>query len=258
MTDNKDMEKPLAGIDIGGTKMRWVIMKPASHESWPWKISSSHQIPTPHTRAAFTAALRETVERFHAHGITRAGISMAGVIRRNTLVKSPNLRFLEGMHFKEVAPGLVVDNDARCFGIAESVAMRTRGIRATSALVITLGTGIGRSLIRRDGSVASIMQFEAPEPWERDYQRVAEIPHPSVPAITRFLVPHLADLVKAHHPDTLVLAGGRLRSHGLFTALRRGCHQTAIPCTVRRSYFRQNEGAMGAAFLTHSSFATKK
>ncbi len=240
----------IAGIDVGGTKIRWVIMargargRASRHRSFPWRIVSSGEIPTPHERARFLDAMGGIVVALRTRGAARIGLGVAGRLARDTIRGSTNLPFLTGIHLPTALGdrGLRCDNDARCFAHAEAALAAPSG----TALVVTVGTGIGRALIRH-GRVDSPVLFEDLEPWEPAYRRMIAGGHTiSAQALASFLGPRLAALAATHGADTIILGGGRFRTKGLFSKIKKEIY-AARPLRVRRAHFRQNEGAIGAA-----------
>lgn len=232
---------PIAGIDIGGTKVRWILMDKD-------RVVAAHETRTPKDKAEFQRAIRDLLVRLRARGVRNAGIGVAGVVSGTVLMKSPNLPALRDVNFAALAPAgmhVRVDNDARCFARAE-VAFG-RGRQEPSVLTIILGTGVGRALVRK-GKVQMHKEFEYPEGWEREYRR-RRTEDPS--RLAKFLAPKIAELARKGGASLIILAGGGLRPRGMFQALRRelakqGDHK------ISRSHFRQNAAVIGAALLARS------
>ena len=243
----------IAGIDVGGTKIRWVLMLRDPHENaaFPWRIVSSGETPTPHARDAFLGTVRAIAASLRTRGAAHIGLGVAGRIAHDTIEGSTNLPFLKGIHLPSSLGdrAIACENDARCFAHAEAEAANhtsSRAAREGNTLVVALGTGVGRALIR-NGRVDSPVRFEDFEPWEPAYRKmVAGGRGPSATTLAAFLGPRLAALAGAHGARTLILGGGRFRTRGLFTALKKEIAGTTS-LRVRRARFRQNEGAIGAA-----------
>lgn len=233
------MDRTTAGIDIGGTKIRWVRMNHG-------RVIASGETRTPKEKLAFQKFVRMLAEDLRQKGVMRIGVSVAGVVSGNTLKKCPNLPFIKNINFGKVIPHGVtfrIDNDARCF--ARSEAVLGRGKERSSVLALTIGTGIGRALIVR-GKVKKVKSFEYPELWEAAYQKSARDP---ASRLGEFLAKKIAILVKKHNTQLIVLGGGRMRTKGLFSVIQKELKKCDVELPVYRSHLRQNSAAVGAALL---------
>jgi predicted NBD/HSP70 family sugar kinase len=270
MNDMKTRGTPtLAGIDIGGTKIRWALLYKSSasqplraqhahNNAFPWRIASSLEIPTPRSRRAFMAALHTIIVSARARGATSVGIGIAGTLSRGKILRSPHLPFLEGLDlvralrrdFPDIA--IVLENDARCAALAEASYRASMGAknarRDKSVLMVTVGTGVGRAVLKGN-TILSPVSLENAESWEPAYRRLAKKACPSAAALAKFLGPRLAALAASHDATTVILGGGRLRTKGLFPLMRVECRRAGFPGILRRSHFHQNEGAIGAALF---------
>lgn len=250
------------GVDIGGTKVRWIIVrtdavrdeKYARTQNAPAELHviAAREMPTPHDRRAFIAMLRGVFGDLHRRGVRRVGVSAAGTIAHNEIVSSHNLPLLRDVRFAPLAPRgmrIAAANDARCFALGEARFSGSTGVRVggsaklSPALAIMLGTGVGRALIK-NGAVAHIVKFERAEPWEKDYQKNAGLPAAPLAA---FLAPHLAAIARANGARAVILGGGRLRTPDLFAALARELRRAGFHGRVIRSHYHQNSAAIGAA-----------
>jgi glucokinase len=138
------------GIDVGGTKIAAGLVDAAT-----WKVIKTVQRPTEaHLgRARVLANILETVGELSAGKIKGVGVGFAGVVdfKRGVVLAAPNFsKDLANFPLaKELARHLhapvVVDNDARCFALAEAVAGSAKGKGVVFGM--TIGTGIGGSLI---------------------------------------------------------------------------------------------------------------
>jgi predicted NBD/HSP70 family sugar kinase len=238
MTDSKKMGT-VAGVDIGGTKIRWVRMRSG-------RVIDACEIRTPRNKTQVLSSLRNIFLTLEKRGARRVGIGFPGTIRGTRIISAHNMPFMKDTDIKRSAPKdtvLRMDNDARCFARAE--AMRGAGRRTTSLLALILGTGIGRAYVR-NGRILHLARFSHSERWEGAYQdRIASPP----PALARFLAKELLDLVAETSPDAIVLGGGIMRKANFFNLLRRNLRKDGVKVPIRRSHFRQNAGAIGAALL---------
>jgi len=233
------MKLRTAGIDIGGTKIRWVILD-GRH-----RVIRAREIKTPARRGRFLRSFHDILEDLRKRGVERIGIGVAGVVRGTTLKKAANLRGLASLDFRRAAPDLSirVDNDAKCFARAE--VRLGAGRRSKRMFAVIIGTGIGRAFAV-GGRVVPVEQFESPEPWEAIYQKRK---FGAARPLAKFLAEELLPIAARFDPDVLVLGGGRMREKGFFRSLRRELQAAGLSCSIRRSRLRQNGPAIGAALL---------
>jgi glucokinase len=142
------------GVDVGGTKVLAVrVSATAEVEAVATRPMPGRTAAIEEVEAAIEAAARDV---YGAHPPAGLGISAAG------LVDADGERFLFGAHLpwrdapvrkalaERTGLPVVLDNDANCAAHAELVAGAARGVR--SALLITIGTGIGGAILL-DGRV---------------------------------------------------------------------------------------------------------
>jgi predicted NBD/HSP70 family sugar kinase len=229
-----------AGIDIGGTKIRWVLLDARG------KVAIAREFATPRGSAAISAALCGLFSDLKKRGVVRVGVGIASSLSGTVVRHAPNISGLDGVNFNTfVLPGIIfkIDNDARCFARAEAAFIK--GGTSKRVFAVTLGTGIGRAVVS-DGAVERIKRFEDPEPWEGNYKKHAnEKAGPLAALIGAGLAPVLAKM----EPDVVVIGGGRMRTPKLFYSLRKELREQGITCAIRRSRMKQNAGAYGAALL---------
>jgi len=253
------MKNAAAGIDIGGTKVRWTVIFDADAGAnahigagTRLRVHDAQEIETPQNQRQFENAFSAICAGLHAQGVKNIGVSAAGIIADGVLRKSPNLPAFRDVDFKQLAPrgaALRVDNDARCFARAETMRLpgqvAAREVARGDILAIILGTGVGRALVRR-GKIIPMARFERPEPWEKEYQRHVGDP---APRLAHFLAPKLADLIRETRTTTVISGGGRFRTKDLYPELRKALCACGVRAALHRSRFRQNSAAIGAALL---------
>ena len=230
------MRFPQFGIDIGGTKIRWVVFSRGA-------VRHSGTLATPRTRAAFQQTLRTLARRAGRHGCRRIGVCIAGTVRGTKFLYGANIPSVRNFDFRDVFPQpfrVRVDHDARCFARTEAVLGVARG--AVSACAFIMGTGVGRAFVR-NGMPVALRRFEYSERWEAEYQRYASR---SARQLAEFLAPHLARIVTEFKPAIVVLGGGTMRKPQFFSLLRKSIRHAGARCPVLRSRFRQNGPALGA------------
>ncbi|MEI6477521.1 MAG: ROK family protein [bacterium] len=143
---NTNTDKSYLGFDIGGSKVAWGLV---SEEG---KLLTSGRYHTPADAEAFMQALVETIE---AHPATAVGIGIAGTLSsdRHSTALCTNIPSLSNFplvdRLAERFPDTVfaMDNDARCALIGEVWLGAAQEL--SSAVMITIGTGIGGAVMRR-------------------------------------------------------------------------------------------------------------
>ncbi len=134
----------IIGIDIGGTKITGVLFDGK-------KAVRELTIKTPGNLADFKYSLRNLVNFLSAgYSIKALGVGMAGHMdsEKNIAVSSPNIKFVKNIKFKQIFPKIFklrLENDARCFALAE--ARLGQGEKYRTLVGVTLGTGIGGGLV---------------------------------------------------------------------------------------------------------------
>ncbi len=141
------MEPYFLGVDLGGTQMRMAAVTPQG--------TLASEILSVRTGAAFAPQdlqreLRrlaaEVGRKMNGQALAALGFGTAGVVTDGPLTQSPHLPRIEGTNVAELARAAVdipvaVENDARCFTLAEARYGAGRGARHVCGLV--LGTGVG-------------------------------------------------------------------------------------------------------------------
>lgn len=145
------------GVDVGGTKIMAVALASTAggERAASPDLVGSATLAMP-GRSAPEAELEQRVaaaaqQAAGGREIVAAGVAAAGLVD----VAGERVRFAAHLPWRDapvrrrltdlLAVPVVLDNDATCAGYAESVAGAARG--AGSAVVITIGTGIGGALV---------------------------------------------------------------------------------------------------------------
>lgn len=133
------------GVDVGGTKTAWAVTD--EHGT----VLKNGTYPTPTHKEAFLKALSKLVQ---AHSVQAVGIGIAGTVsadHEDVIVCSnlPELSHTQLVdHLKESGQEHVaLDNDARCALIGEVWLGAAQEM--TSALMLTLGTGVGGAVMQK-------------------------------------------------------------------------------------------------------------
>jgi glucokinase len=138
------------GVDLGGTQMR---MGAVGADGRLLGELSSVPTGTQFGADALRTNLRRMVDQFRATlggDVAALGLGIAGVVDQSALSQSPNLPLLDGVDLAdllgEALPySVALENDARCFALAEARFGAGQGARQLCG--ITLGTGVGCGVI---------------------------------------------------------------------------------------------------------------
>jgi glucokinase len=140
------------GVDVGGTK---VLAVELAGDDGDLVVARSAQVPMP-GRTASDAGVEEAVARAAlevaaGRPLSGVGVSAAGLVDR----AGERVRFAAHLPWRDapvrerlaqrIGVPVVLDNDANCAAHAELVAGVLQGV--SSALLITVGTGIGGAIV---------------------------------------------------------------------------------------------------------------
>lgn len=140
------MAKFTIGLDIGGTKITGVVSDGVH-------VVRELTVATPKTIKEFKLSLVKLLS-FLSTGreIFGVGVGVAGIVnsKKGSVTAAPNVKMLSKFNLvsfiKEQGYGsVVIENDANCFALAESVF--GKGKIYENFIGITLGTGIGGGII---------------------------------------------------------------------------------------------------------------
>lgn len=189
----------VAYFDIGGTYVRTEVVKNG-------RILFYKKV---HTAADLTKFIKQLqnivnklVKKYHSRQII---FGVAGVVAGSAVKYCPNIKYLRNFDFKKMLPPpvkVLVDNDARLWlrRLVELEPQLGKGV----VLGITLGTGIGRAVVR-NGRVLAIKKFEYPEKWEPEYQQRRFAPGRRLAAL---VVKNLQSIINYYKPTWIVFGGG--------------------------------------------------
>ena len=157
------------GIDLGGSQLRMAAVTAAGQ--------LATDVYTATTGKEFNAAdltrelqrMWSQVQSATTHQTIRAGgVAIAGVVRQQRLSASDMVPLLTGLDLVSLISATLdhlpvkIENDARCFLLAEARFGAGRGAR--NACGITLGTGVGGAVMVQDKLITGI-NAEAGEIW---------------------------------------------------------------------------------------------
>lgn len=213
--------KRYVGIDIGGTKIKGVLM-----EGLGIQRSRSATLFTPHKKPLFFEALEKIYQELAGQErLEGIGVGVPGIVdpRRGVLVKAPHLSFLDGWNvksfFKKWVSDVRVDNDSRCFLRAE--ALWGAGKKHRTIIGVTVGTGIGGGIMiegkiyygsHRSAGEFGHMMIEKGVTFERLGARSAAEHYGDRSEIIGVGV---ANIINAFDPDMIILGGGGVMSGAL-------------------------------------------
>ena len=132
------------GIDFGGTKIAGGVVKDG-------KIIKRHQVPTRANegKAIVLSQLREVISVLSKGSkIKGIGIGVPGLFKGTKILLLPNVQALNGVDVKKalrLTVPVVLENDARCFALAEANFGAARGKK--NVLGVILGTGVGGGVV---------------------------------------------------------------------------------------------------------------
>ena len=157
------------GVDLGGTQLRVAAVTPGGTlASDVVSVPTGREFSPADLRRELGALLGRTRATLNGQALAGLGFGTAGVIDQGPLSQCDNLPLLNGIDIgglvREVAAGLPValENDARCFTLAETRYGAARG--ASDVVGITLGTGVGTGAIVA-GRIHRGAQSQAGEVW---------------------------------------------------------------------------------------------
>lgn len=244
----------ILGIDIGGTKIRTIL--------WSGKkIIAAYEAKTPKTKQEFIKILKTAIKESIGDNkrINSVGIGAAGVIGKNKIIFSPNIRYLKNFDFRGAIPGFLVkiDNDARAFLRGELELGKFA--KNKKVLAFTIGTGVGRAFAK-NGKVKKIKKFEYPEKWEREYQQIRDFSAEggsasggkNDTALVEFFSSQLAIIVKKYSPEIVIIGGGILKRKNFFRRLKKELDEKTKERGLKIIFKKSasaDSAAIGAALL---------
>lgn len=245
------MEKPILGIDIGGSGIKGAIVdiKTGEFQTDRLKIDT----PKPATPEAIADTVKEMVTRLDYSG--HIGCGFPAIMKDGVACSATNIdkswigTNAEKLFSHKTGCKVFVANDADVAGLAEhklGFAADTKG----TAILLTLGTGIGSALIYngelvpntefghlifKNGEIAEIYAANSARErenltWEQYGKRLDEFLH------------HLDFLFS---PDLFILGGGISKSFDEYMPY------FTLKTKVVPSKFQNKSGIIGAAIYAH-------
>lgn len=285
MENNMSKDTYKIGVDVGGTKMKAVLL---SHH----KVIEEGELATPqdntdHFLNMLKALLDPLLEKADTDKkkIEGIGLSIAGMhdLRNGKIVYSPNITYLNNLEVvKEVEKrwgySAKLDNDANCFLRAE--AKMGAGEKFNNLFGITIGTGIGgawwlnnkiyRGSHGSAGEVGhTIIHFENTSSLEEWYQSLSdqqlsvvaeqayrgeEESEETFKKLGEYLGYTCANAVNLIDPEAVIIGGGAAESEELFFPYTKKVMQSYIasPLSKKTKLLKaklDDPAALGAALL---------
>ncbi|HEY6551857.1 MAG TPA: ROK family protein [Vicinamibacteria bacterium] len=162
-------DSPHLGIDLGGTQLRMAAVGGDGSLLTPMLATPTGRDFGPDDLRAGVAELLARVKmQLGSASLAGVGLGTTGVVRPGPLSQCSNLPRLNGLDLAErlrawTALPAAVENDARCFTLAEALYGAARGAR--HVVGITLGTGVGCGVMI-DGHLHQGAFHEAGEVWD--------------------------------------------------------------------------------------------
>jgi hypothetical protein len=238
---NQSQPKYLIGIDIGGTKIKAVLLDKK-------KIVKSIKILTPDTKSGLKNALQDIVKKLKPkEDDFLIGIGAPGTIKNTSLLSAKNIAKVKEFDFREIFPKnipLLVDNDGRCFLRGEFTHKSTK--TAKSVFGLTIGTGVGRAYAE-NGIIQKIKSFEHSESWEGKYQKIRNTKNFIL--LSQFLGQKLSLLIKQYNPQIVIIGGGVLENKDFFNNLRREFKKQGVKSKIKCSKLGDDAVPIGAVSI---------
>lgn len=139
------------GVDLGGTQLRMAVVdQQGSLISEVLSVSTGREFAPRDFTEQIAALWAQHRALSPGRKVTALGVGTPGVVVDHTITESDNLPLLNGANLQALASAAVefpvsIENDARCFALAE--ARYGAGCGSRSICGLTLGTGVGCGVI---------------------------------------------------------------------------------------------------------------
>jgi glucokinase len=180
-------ERCYLGADLGGTQLRMAVVTAEGRLATEVVSVATGRDFGPSDLTSQLSALGDRLRAASRQPIAGLGFGTAGVIHPGPLTQSDNLPRLNGVDIAELVRSVAgcpvkMENDARCFTLAEARYGAGRGVGHLCG--ITLGTGVGCGVII-DGSLYRGPTSEAGEVWRIPWRGASLEESLSGPGIVR-------------------------------------------------------------------------
>lgn len=134
----------ILGIDVGGTFIKYGLV------NQQWQLVESHQVTTPKTKIGIINLLVKLIKN-HKNKVTKVGLGLPGRldIKKGIIISVANLPLSNTSIVKliknKINLPIKIDNDARCFALAESLIGAGKNYQIVIGL--TFGSGVGGGIV---------------------------------------------------------------------------------------------------------------
>ena len=205
-------KKYYLGIDIGGSYIKAALVSDA-------KRIFFERVPTPKNRREFETQLKSFMTKVsRVSKPVGIGVALAGIVdtKKGTLIKAPNMKFMDGWNakkfFSQFRVSVKIENDARCFLLAE--AKEGAGKNKRNLIGVVIGTGIGGAIMEngklKHGAHGSAGEFghmllNSNKSWEevagwKGFKKLGDR--------SDIVGMGVADIINAFDPEMVILGGG--------------------------------------------------
>ncbi len=141
--------KNILAIDIGGTKIASGIVELGKDS---YQIYDYQKIETPKSKEGVIQKLIELIVYYEKNsGFDRVGVATLGRIdrKRGIVIKAANIKGWENVNLKKIikeaaGKNVEIDNDVKCFALAENKFGKSK--KYQDAIYLAIGTGIGGAI----------------------------------------------------------------------------------------------------------------
>ncbi|HMO53020.1 MAG TPA: ROK family protein [Tepidiformaceae bacterium] len=243
------MAKSLAiGVDIGGTGIKAGVVDLETGHLQGDRLTVA--TPKRGSIAAITQVVHEMVRELDADAEHPLGIGFPAALRRGLAYSAENLADewqytdVPGAFSAEFQRPVAVINDGDAAGLAEVLYGSGRGIGGT-ILVVTLGTGVGTSLIHNGRLIPNIELGRLPVRGKPAGERVANSVRTRKKLSWAFWARDLGKFIEqldtAASPEMVIIGGGVSKKAHKFIPL------INVPLRVVPASLRNDAGIVGAA-----------
>ncbi len=156
------------GVDLGGTQMRMAAVARTGELVTPmFSVPTGKQFTAENFCASLQSLHTQIQDEIGAHPLAALGLGSTGLVNETSISQADFLPLLNNVNIVELAQQTLglpakIENDARCFVLAETRFGAARGAR--HVIGITLGTGVGGGVIV-DGKLQRGAHNNAGEIW---------------------------------------------------------------------------------------------